>query len=300
MIQKEYGLNTITVSDDIISGVKALVLKSTGKAVPLYHGEHLPLSLLPGKMLRTALAARLSEHASWPLNIDTIVRACTAVELVHTASLLHDDVIDRGLIRRGVTTFWKAVNPSVAVLTGDLLLCVALDVIQKTEEGRYSELFTDKVREACRAEIEQELVFRGKELDESTCLRLAREKTGPFFAIAGKVCGGENQDLSSALEESGYLVGTAYQLADDLLDIVGDENVCGKTLGTDIERGKVTLPCILETPQEIIDKISELCNTASECLEEWPDAVKGLEKFIECDLVPVFNRINNEIQVISC
>ena len=268
MIQKEYGLNTITVSDDIISRVKALVLESTGKAFPFYHGEHLPSALLPGKMLRTALAARLSEHASRPLNIETLVRSCAAVELVHTASLLHDDVIDRGLIRRGVKTFWKAVTPSVAVLTGDLLLCVALDIIQKTEKGRYSELFSDKIREVCRAEIEQELVFRGKELDESICLRLAREKTGPLFAIAGKVCGGENQELSSALEESGYLVGTAYQLADDLLDIVGNENICGKTLGTDIERGKFTLPHILDAPQRIIDEISDLCNSALECPDE--------------------------------
>ncbi|HDY89639.1 MAG TPA: hypothetical protein ENH82_16195 [bacterium] len=300
MIQKEYGLYNITVSNDIISRVKALVLESTGKAFPFYHGQHLPSPLLPGKMLRTAFAARISEHASWLLNIDTGVNACTAVELVHTASLLHDDVIDRGLIRRGVKTFWKAINPSVAVLTGDLLLCVALDLIQKTEKGRYSELFTDKVSEVCRAEVEQELVFRGKELDESICLRLAREKTGPLFAITGKVCGGDNQDLSSALEESGYLVGTAYQLADDLLDIIGDENVCGKTLGTDFGRGKSTLPHILENPQEIIDKISDLCNSAQERLDEWPDAEKGLENFIECDLGPVFNRISKGIKVMSC
>ena len=292
MIDKIISLN------EFVSLVRDFILTRTEKVISSYGCEINTESLVSGKMLRTRLAARLAAYDTTFSNSETLVKACAAVELVHTASLLHDDVIDNGQIRRGVKTFWKATNPSQAVLTGDLLLCEALDIIQKIQEGRYTALFITKVREVCQAEIEQELILRRKELDETTCMRLTRGKTGPFFAFVGLVCGGSNKTLSTALEEAGYLVGTAYQLADDLIDIVGDEKVCGKTLGSDLRRGKFTLPQYIKTPQITIEKITDLCISAVDCLDEWPQVQNGLKQFIKFDLQSTFDRTNSEIKVL--
>ncbi len=181
-----------------------------------------------------------------------------------------------------------------------MFLCEALELIQKAEEGCYTTDFTKKVREVCLAEIEQELVLRGKKPNEDTCIKLARQKTGPLFALAGKVCGGENKDLSSALEESGYRIGTSYQLADDLLDIVGNEKDCGKTLGRDMKRGKFTLPRYVDSPQTVLNKISEISDSALDCLAQWPDIRKGLWFFIEHDLRPLFNHLSPGEKSVSC
>ncbi|MFC1691900.1 polyprenyl synthetase family protein [Candidatus Latescibacterota bacterium] len=288
----------ITSLNEFVSLVRDFLLTRTEKVIYSFGCEITRESLMPGKMLRTRLADRLASYDKISVNSETLVRACAAVELVHTASLLHDDVIDNGQIRRGVQTFWKATNPSQAVLTGDLLLCEAMDMIQKTQKGRYTEIFITKVREVCQAEIEQELVLRRRQLDETTCMRLSRGKTGPLFAFVGLVCGGDNSALSAALEESGYLIGTAYQLADDLIDIIGDEQRYGKTLGSDLRRGKFTLPQSMETPQRINKKIVELCISALDCLNEWPRNRKGLKEFIKSDLQWSFDRNNLEIKVL--
>ena len=288
----------ITSLNEFVSLVRDLILTRTEKAICSFGCEIDPESLMSGKMLRTCLAARLVVCDTIYSNIETLTKACAAVELVHTASLLHDDVIDTGQIRRGVQTLWKVTSLSQTILIGDLLLCEALDIIQKIQKGNYTAVFITKVREVCQAEIEQELVLRRKELDETTCMRLSRGKTGSFFAFIGLVCGGENRALSSALEESGYLVGTAYQYADDLLDIVGDEQLCGKTLGSDLQRGKFTLPQSMGTPQTIYEKISELCISALDTLDEWPEVRNGLKQFIKYDLQSTFDRVDSGIKIL--
>ena len=247
-------------------------------------------------MLRTCLSARLAECDMVYANIEKLVSACFATELVHTASLCHDDVIDNGLIRRGQTTLWKITGASNAVLIGDLLLCEAIDVLLNVDGGRYIRPFVSKVKEVCTTEIEQEIVLRGGQPDEHTCMRLARGKTGPLFAFVGLVYGGNDLSLSSALEDAGYRIGTAYQLADDLLDIVGDERLSGKTLGSDSRRRKFTLPqSSIITRNKICEKISELCLSALDYLNEWPRVQRNLEKFFESDLQLVFNHIDTGI-----
>jgi len=249
-------------------------------------------------MLRTRLAAHLAESVTSLSNIETIVRASAATELVHTASLCHDDVIDGGIIRRGFPTLWKTSGISCAILIGDLFLCESIDLLLKTAEGRYIGSFVSKVREICKAEIEHEVLLRGKLVDPETCVKLARGKTGALFAFIGLVCGGDNAALSSALEEAGYCIGTAYQFADDLHDIIGNEYLSGKTLGSDSHRGKYTLPQCSETPQITVhNRVSELCLSAINCLNEWPRVRRGLEQFLSSDLQTAFNRMETCIRI---
>ena len=287
-----------SLSQNFVYKVKHVITAKIDKIASFYKCTIDSESLMPGKMLRTQLASQLIAYDTEPSKIETLVHACAATELVHTASLCHDDVIDNGLIRRGFPTIWKATGFSGAVLTGDLLLCDAIDILQNTAGGSYVSPFISKVKEVCKAEIEQEILLRGKQLDEPTCINIARRKTGPLFAFIGFVSGGSDSVLSSALEEAGYHIGTAYQLADDLLDIVGDESLSGKTLGSDIERGKFTIPQFSVTQCEVIyENISELCLSALNCLNEWPQFQKRLEKFFENDLQPYFDKIDIGINI---
>ncbi len=247
--------------------------------------------LMPGKMLRTRLAARLIACGASGADRRTLRRSCAAIELVHTASLCHDDVMDNGVLRRARPTLWRQESPSVAILVGDLLLCKAMGILAGTDRGRYVIAFTSKVGEVCAAEAEHEISLRGKRLDRSTCLRIARGKTGPLFAFVGLVSGGDDADLSAALEEAGYRIGTAYQIFDDLVDIVGDEREAKKTLGTDLKRRKFTLPQGPRDGQrEALDCVESLCRSAVECVSGWPRARAGIAMYLEGDLRPVFER----------
>lgn len=256
--------------------------------------------LLPGKMLRTSFASRLLECDGLSSELEHVASACAATELVHTASLCHDDVIDNGLIRRGMPTLWRTTTPSCSVLVGDILLSEGLYLLLQTFESRSVRHFVSKVREVCTTEIEQEIIWRGRQIDESVCMRIARGKTGPLFGFVGYVVGGGNVRLSSALEEAGYRIGTAYQLYDDILDIAGNEFISGKTLKSDVRRGKITLPQLTDVPLSMTHtKISELCLSALECVQEWPYVQKGIETFFERDIQPAFDRIQSGIHIVS-
>jgi geranylgeranyl pyrophosphate synthase len=173
------------------------------------------------------------------------------------------------------------------VLVGDVLLCEAMRLVVEGEE-RLVRPFLSKVREVCLAEAEQEIPLRGATLDEETCLRIARSKTGPLFAFVGLACGGEDARLSSALEEAGYRLGTAYQLFDDLVDVLGDEGAAKKTLGTDARRRKFTLPQTSDRgPSRTAAHVERLLGEAVECAAEWPEARAGLEDYVARDLGPV-------------
>jgi hypothetical protein len=144
-----------------------------------------------------------------------------------------------------------------------------------------------KAYEVCVAETEQELITRGREVDAEKCIRIARSKTGPFFAIIGRVCGYGNDELSTALEEVGYNIGTAYQLADDLIDEIGDDSVVGKTLGTDRLRKKYTVAHDGASPRDIITrKFQTLCDASLLLLDSWPEKQDGLRCYINEMLLP--------------
>ena len=150
-----------------------------------------------------------------------------------------------------------------------------------------------KAREVLDSEIQQEIACRGRALDEAVCLRLARGKTGPLFAFPAAIRGGTDRALSAALEEAGYRLGTAYQLADDLLDVLGDERSAGKTLGTDRQRGKFTLPHVEpEGPRRTGEHIARLCREAVAALAAYPKLHAGLGAYLAQDFLPALGLAN--------
>ena len=280
-------------SADLMSLVRALISSRFDR-----HAHHLDDRthigrLLFGKMLRTRLASRLAGHDCVRLGRSVLGRVCAAVEMAHAASLCHDDVIDGAVVRRGRASLWRQTSPSAAVLVGDLLFCKAFALLLETEGGRYARIFLDKVSEMCEAETEHELSLRGEILSEETCLRINRGKTGPLFGLVGHVCGGKDSVLSGSLEEAGYRIGTAYQLADDLCDAIGNEKRMGKTLGTDSARGKFTLPQLPFCGEEYVrDRIDSLLNSSLECVSAYLDTRRRLADFIVLDLKPVLEAIH--------
>jgi geranylgeranyl diphosphate synthase type I len=250
---------------------------------------------MPGKMLRTRWAARLAESGALRVAPGTIARACAAIEMAHTASLCHDDVIDGGFLRRQQPTLWRVMGPTAAILIGDLLLCEAMELLESVEGGALVAAFTAKLREVCAAELEQDLGSRGKVLNEEACLRLARGKSGPFFAFIGYVCGGAQPELRAALESAGYQVGTLYQMADDLLDVVGGA-AAGKTLGTDAKQRKFTMPQMApKGPARARARIRALRDAVLDDAEAWPPVRAALLQFFQRDLQPVFAQFDQRL-----
>jgi geranylgeranyl diphosphate synthase type I len=250
---------------------------------------------MPGKMLRTRWAARLAASGGLQVAPGTIVHACAATELAHTASLCHDDVIDGGFLRRRQPTLWRVMGPSAAILIGDQLLCEAMDVLGSVENGGLVGPFVAKLREVCAAELEQDLGSRGKVMEEAACLRLARGKSGPFFAFVGYACGGAQPDLRAALQETGYRVGTLYQMADDLLDVVGGA-AADKTLGTDATQRKFTLPRMVPAgPARTRAQVRALRDAALDGVQAWPPIRAGLSQFFQRDLQPVFAQFDRRL-----
>jgi heptaprenyl diphosphate synthase len=262
-------------------------------------GQAVPADLLaPGKMLRTRLAARLAGASSSPVPPAEMARLCAAIEIVHTASLCHDDVVDGAPLRRSRPSLWKAVGVSGALLVGDLLFCDAVELVAHTDGGTHLPAFLAKSAEVVRTEAEQELVLRNKAVDEPTCLRLARGKTGPLFAYVASLCGGADEALSRALEQAGYDVGTAYQMADDMLDVFGDESQAGKTLGTDRSRGKGTLPQQGDPGRRTArDYVRRLCAAALGRLGEHPALRESLTEYLREDFQPVLSQLSQELDL---
>lgn len=287
------NVNTVAALDAFVSDVKQSVARCVMRTARRIQWVQSLEQILPGKMLRSRLAGRLAE-AGLVQNLPGLRDVCAAVEMAHTASLCHDDLVDGAPLRRGRRSLWRVTSPSAAVLIGDLLLCEAVELLRTLGDGEPLREFLAKIREVLEAEAEQELLLRGTPVSHETCLRLARGKTGPLFAFAAMACGGDDPGRCSALEDAGYRIGTLYQLADDLVDVVGSETVAGKTLGTDVARGKFTLAQPeVAGPDTIQEHIRDLCQSAQHSLAPFPTLQSLLQQFLRHDLQPALDRHPN-------
>ena len=278
--------------ETFLGDVKAVMAGALAET-PLHHLiSDFDTLLATGKMLRSRMAYRVGPVSGIP-RCD-LVRGCAAVEMVHAASLLHDDVIDGGIVRRGAPTFWRERGIAGAILLGDLLLFKALDITCTTRpDGRWTSRLVRLTGQVCEAESEQELVLRGAESSWAGCVNIARRKTGALFAFVGYTLGNGDEQLQAALEASGYAVGTAYQLADDILDAIGTEESSGKTLGTDAARQKITAASAVEHALDIdpAAEIQAFCRESEDRLQRWPAVRRAWSAYLDWDIRPAIDAI---------
>lgn len=196
-----------------------------------------------GKQIRpmfVLLSAKLSGGIT-----DTTYRAASLVELVHTASLVHDDVVDEAYERRGFFSTYALWKSKVSVLVGDYLLSKGLLLSLDGGDYRILQILSDAVRKMSEGELLQIEKARGLNLDESIYFEIIKAKTASLLASAcavGAWSGSENEDLTEKLRQFGEWTGIAFQIKDDLFDYGTD--AIGKPTGNDIKEKKLTLPLI--------------------------------------------------------
>jgi geranylgeranyl pyrophosphate synthase len=207
-----------------------------------------------GKRLRPALA--LLAGSLYPTEREKLVSLAASVEMLHTATLVHDDLIDGALVRRGRTTLNARWNSGATVLTGDYLFARSAALAAETDNVRVMAIFADTLMTICAGELRQ--IFDRRELPCVDSLEAwgtaltryderIRAKTASLFAAATEaaaVLSSAPEIQVIALRDYGQLLGSAFQIIDDVLDFQGDAEVVGKPLGSDLREGIVTLPVL--------------------------------------------------------
>jgi len=206
------------------------------------------VSRFRGKMLRPCLVLLSAKAASPEANLSEVhVTLATVVEMVHMATLVHDDVLDDAELRRKGATINHLKGNEAAVLLGDYLISHSYHLCSSLDSQFAARQIARTTNTVCEGELLQIDNRNNIDLDEQTYLQIITRKTASLCAtccLLGAKYAGASDAVASRLELYGLSLGTAFQIQDDILDIVGDADTVGKTLGIDVEKGKMTLPMI--------------------------------------------------------
>jgi octaprenyl-diphosphate synthase len=195
-----------------------------------------------GKRLRPALIFLTSGSRN-----RSSLFAALAVELIHTATLLHDDVVDESVTRRGIETVNHKWNNLVSVLMGDYFFAKAFGMLVRADSPGLMDTFAEATERVSVGELNQAFYTGNFDIEEEIYLRIIADKTASLFACsaeAGAICSRQNGDVRRGLRSYGENLGLAFQITDDVLDLIGETKKTGKSLGSDIREGWVTLPLI--------------------------------------------------------
>ena len=215
-----------------------------------------------GKRLRPALVL-LSTHICGA-NLDRAIFAAAGAEMLHTATLIHDDLVDGSLIRRGMETLNARWSPGATVLTGDYVFARAAYLIARTDNVRLVRRFAETLMVICNGEIKQMLDghhcgFSRREYEERIFAKTA--SLVALSAEAGPILAEAEEEVVGALRLYGENLGMAFQIVDDVLDFVSDEETLGKPIGSDLRQGLLTLPVLLVLEEEpahpVINRVLE-------------------------------------------
>lgn len=225
--------------------VEASILEQARAFDPGVEGYVSYVCKTSGKRIRPALAV-LAGGATGGTH-EGHTRLSVILELVHIASLVHDDIMDGADIRRGMPTAVAKWGSSLSVLLGDSLFAYALELATEFDDTHVCRTIAKASRDVCSGEILQTQRRFDLNLSVPDYLKMIEMKTAALFAAASELGARLNHQpeaVQHALKDYGMKLGTAYQIYDDCLDLVGDEKTVGKTLRTDLARGKLTLPVL--------------------------------------------------------
>jgi len=240
-------LSTVTFLSPVTEEIKLVEERMRAQA-----DEHHPdlraalehLLAAGGKRVRPTLGLLIGNMLDAPL--EKLVTLGAAVELLHTATLVHDDLIDGSLLRRGTPTLNARWSPPATVLTGDFLFARAAKLAADTDHLALMKLFSETLATIVNGELTQMFTSRGLISRENYYKRIYA-KTASLFemtARASSMVSPAGEETNEAMRDFGYQIGMAFQIVDDILDFNGDQNAVGKPLGSDLLNGLVTLPAI--------------------------------------------------------
>lgn len=225
--------------------VDQVIARKLESSVPLVGNVSQYIISAGGKRLRPALlllcCGALGFDGQQRFNMAAVV------EFIHTATLLHDDVVDDSAMRRGSPTANARFGNPASVLVGDFLYSRAFQMMVDTQSMRIMAVLADATNIIAEGEVMQLMNMHNAGLDEAGYLQVIRSKTAKLFeasARVGAILSGASAPLEEACAQYGQALGTAFQVIDDVLDYTGDAAVMGKNLGDDLREGKATLPLI--------------------------------------------------------
>ena len=198
-----------------------------------------------GKRLRPMLVLLAAKACG--VKSDQHINMAAVIEFIHTATLLHDDVVDMSTLRRGRPTVNAQWNNPSSVLVGDFIYSRAFQVLVKIGDMRIMEIMADTTNKIAEGEVLQLISKSNPNSTEELYMQVIQNKTAILFEAAAKsgaILSGADQKTVSAMAEFGLQLGLAFQLIDDALDYIGDAEELGKNVGDDLAEGKSTLPLI--------------------------------------------------------
>jgi octaprenyl-diphosphate synthase len=238
---KEYlGVDWLAVQNRIASSLKSDIglLNSTNDSI-LAHS---------GKQLRPMLSLLMAKACSGGKVYESAIKYAAASELLHNATLLHDDVADGSDKRRGVPTIMSLMGPSVSVLVGDYWLVKAMELVidASDDSSRVMKIFAKTLSDLAEGEMLQLQKAQKGDTDEDDYLRIIYNKTASLFeaaCVSAAISAGASEDMIKSAKDYAVALGLAFQIKDDILDYVGTDAV-GKPLGADILEQKITMPLL--------------------------------------------------------
>ena len=198
-----------------------------------------------GKQLRPTLTLLAADICN-KVNSNTI-KTALAIEMLHTASLVHDDIVDESSVRRGQQTVNANWNDHIAVLVGDYLLSQALNIAIGTQNLKVLEIITELGKKLSEGELQQIENVQRNRVDENKYLEVIKKKTAVMFEVCttgGALTVGANEEQIEKLKTYGNYYGICFQIRDDIFDYISNEKNIGKPVGNDLKEGKLTLPII--------------------------------------------------------
>jgi len=202
-----------------------------------------------GKRLRPILLIFSCECVGG--NIESVLSAAVAVEMIHNFTLVHDDIMDHDDYRRGRQTVHRKWNEDVAILTGDALMVFAYQSLAKSDFKDLTgilDIFSKGVIEVCEGQALDKEFEKRSDVELEEYIKMVDKKTGRLIAVStelGALIGGGDPETVRAFKKFGEKLGRAFQIQDDLLDIIAEQDVLGKDLGSDLIQDKKTYPLLL-------------------------------------------------------
>lgn len=239
------ALSPLSLITDDMREVDQVIAHRLASGVPLVGQISQYIIAAGGKRLRPALllmvCGALGYQGTQRFNLAAVV------EFIHTATLLHDDVVDASTLRRGRATANETFGNPASVLVGDFLYSRAFQMMVDAGQMRIMQILADATNVIAEGEVMQLMNMHDASLDEAGYLRVIRSKTAKLFEASARlaaVLAGTSPALEEACATYGQALGTAFQIIDDVLDYDGDASEMGKNLGDDLREGKATLPLI--------------------------------------------------------